>query len=228
MVRSPSARPDMPVAGPVTEHGASARVRVAVAVLAGLVTGVFVALLGPWQLAPLISWDAAALVYLGWIWTTIWRLDPERTARLAVTEDPSRAASDALLLLASVASLVAVGFVIVRASHAGGAAELLQVGLGIASVVVSWAVVHTVFTLRYARLYYTGPDGGVDFNAEERPRYSDFAYLAFTIGMTFQVSDTDLQTTEIRANALRHALLSYLFGTIIVATTINLVAGLSR
>jgi uncharacterized membrane protein len=63
---------------------------------------------------------------------------------------------------------------------------------------------------------------------DDPPRYADFAYLAFTIGMTFQVSDTDLKTTEIRATALRHALLSYLFGSVILAATINLIAGLAR
>ena len=105
--------------------------------------------------------------------------------------------------------------------------ELMQVGLSLASVVLSWAVVHTVFTLRYARLYYWGPDGGVDFNDDAKPRYSDFAYLAFTIGMTFQVSDTALSANEIRRTTLRHALLSYLFGTGILATAINLVASLT-
>jgi uncharacterized membrane protein len=72
------------------------------------------------------------------------------------------------------------------------------------------------------------PAGGIDFNQQEQPRYSDFAYLAFTIGMTFQVSDTDLETSALRAAALRHALLSYLLGAVILATTINLVAGLLR
>ena len=81
---------------------------------------------------------------------------------------------------------------------------------------------------RYARLYHLGPNGGIDFNQHAPPRYSDFAYLAFTIGMTFQVSDTNLQTAEIRATALRHALLSYLLGAVILATTINLVSGLLR
>jgi len=131
------------------------------------------------------------------------------------------------LLVAAVASLLAVGLVIVTAGG-GGLAQGLQVGLGVASVILSWTVVHTVYTLRYARLYYGGSDGGVDFNADDPPRYADFAYLAFTIGMTYQVSDTDLKTKEIRGTALRHALLSYLFGTVIVATTINLVAGLSK
>jgi uncharacterized membrane protein len=88
--------------------------------------------------------------------------------------------------------------------------------------------VHTTFTTRYARLYYTSGTKAVDFNEDESPCYRDFGYLAFTIGMTFQVSDTPLQTKEIRATALRHALLSYLFGVVVIATTINLVAGLGK
>ena len=87
-------------------------------------------------------------------------------------------------------------------------------------------MVHTTYTTRYALLYYTGKPGGIDFNQGEPPAYVDFAYLAFTLGMTYQVSDTDLQTRPIRATALRHALLSYLLGAVVLATVINLVAGL--
>jgi len=82
--------------------------------------------------------------------------------------------------------------------------------------------------MRYAWLYYAGADGGADFHQEEEPRFSDFAYLSFTVGMTFQVSDTELNTSAFRATVLRHSLLSYLFGTVIVALTINLVAGLTK
>jgi uncharacterized membrane protein len=96
----------------------------------------------------------------------------------------------------------------------------------VGTVGLSWLLIHTVFTLRYAMLYHTGQHGGVDFNQSAPPRYLGFAYLAFTIGMTFQVSDTDLQAPPIRATALRHGLLSFLNGAIIVATTVNLVAGL--
>src|SRR5215210_5268718 len=104
----------------------------------------------------------------------------------------------------------------------------LVTGLGIVSVVLAWGMVHTVFTLRYARLYYGRPKGGIEFNQDEPPRYSDFAYLAFTVGMTFQVSDTNLKTEQIRATVLRQGLLSYMFGTVIIATTINLIAGLTK
>jgi uncharacterized membrane protein len=94
--------------------------------------------------------------------------------------------------------------------------------------VLAWGVVHTVYALRYAKLYYDGDAGGVDFNEDDPPCYSDFAYLALTIGMTFQVSDTDLTTRVMRRTALRHAVLSYLFGALIIATTINLIAGLAK
>jgi uncharacterized membrane protein len=98
----------------------------------------------------------------------------------------------------------------------------------VASVALSWTVVQTVFTSHYARLYYSDPVGGIDFNQQAPPRFSDFAYLAFTVGMTFQISDTNLETPTLRAAVLRHALLSYLLGAVILATTINLVSGLLR
>ena len=111
-----------------------------------------------------------------------------------------------------------------------GATRLLVAGLGVASVSVSWFVVHTLFMLHYALLYYderTERVGGVDFNQHEPPRYTDFAYLAFTIGMTFQVSDTQLTTHPLRATALRHALLSFLFGSVILGATVNLIVSLA-
>src|SRR5262249_24565359 len=131
-------------------------------------------------------------------------------------------------LFAAVVSLVAVGIVIVRSGSGSALQAGLQVGFAVASVIASWTVIHTVYTLRYARIYYTGTDGGANFHDEEAPAYSDFAYLAFTIGMTYQVSDTELNRRAFRRNVLRHSLLSYLFGTVIVALAINLVAGLGR
>jgi uncharacterized membrane protein len=218
---------DRPV-GAQQEPGTSASVRVTVAAVVGACAGLAVSVPATWQLGTLAGWDAAAVVYLAWTWTTIWRRDAAATARLAVGEDPRRATADALLLVASVASLLAVVLVITAGSTRGAGARDARAALAVASVVLSWTVVHTVYTSRYARLYYARPQGGIDFNQQTPPRYSDFAYLAFTIGMTFQVSDTDLQTPEIRAVALRHALLSYLLGAVILATTINLVSGLLR
>jgi uncharacterized membrane protein len=129
------------------------------------------------------------------------------------------------VISAASASLVAVGLALVKAGHDKGSAKALLTALAVLAVALSWAVVHSVFTLRYAHVYYSG-GGGIDFNEDADPDYRDFAYLALTIGMTFQVSDTDLTTKEIRRTATRHALLAYLFGAVIVAMAINVVASL--
>jgi len=206
----------------------SAATTVGVALLVGLAAGAATAVAVPWQVAPLLGWDCTALIVLVVTWRRVWHLKAERTAQLAVREDPGRRAVDLLLLTAAVASLAAVVLVVEEGGQRNGAVRLLLAGLGVASVLVSWTLVHITFALRYARLYYTGTDGGVDFNAEEPPRYTDFAYLSFTIGMTYQVSDTPISSPEIRVTALRQAWLSYLFGAIIIASTINLVAGFAK
>jgi uncharacterized membrane protein len=206
-----------------------AAVQLTVMGLVGVAAGaVFAVLVSP-MLAPLVGWDAAALSWLTLVWRKLWRLNANRTAALAVHEDPNRAIRDVLLLSACLASLLAVGVVLTVAHAMGpGAPRDAYGALGLVSVLLSWFVVHTVFTARYARLYYTGEDGGVDFHEEARPSYSDFAYLAFTVGATFQVSDTNISSNEIRRTVLRHSLLSYLFGAIIIAATVNLLAGLAK
>jgi uncharacterized membrane protein len=182
---------------------------------------------GSWSIAGCAGWDGAALAFLGSTWIHILRNDPAETARLARMEDSSRAAADALLLAACVASLVAVGLVLVESRNENGLDKVLLIAMGISSVAMAWATVHTVFALRYARLYYgTRTPAGIDFHADDKPDYRDFAYVALTIGMTFQVSDTDLTTKAIRQTAIKHALLSYLFGAVIVAITINIVGTL--
>jgi uncharacterized membrane protein len=199
-----------------------------VAAVAGASAGTVSAVAGPWWLGPLIGWDVAATVMLVWTWLLVWNLTASQAAAHATRESPGRANSDLLLLAGSVISLVAVGLVLVRANQETGLDKGLLVALSVASIVLAWSTVHTVYTLRYARLYYSGKDGGVDFNDKATPCYPDFAYLALTIGMTFQVSDTDLTTNAFRRLALRHALLSYMFGALIIATTINLIAGLGH
>jgi len=196
-----------------------------VAVACGVVSfGVFMAF-EAWQVALLGGWSVVGLVFTGWTISTLWTLDASDTEHVATREDSSRAVADVLLLLAETASLAAIGVGLVKASSSTGAAQGLITALAVFAVVVSWTVVHTVFALRYAGLYYRS-GGGVDFNEDDKPDYRDFAYLALTIGMTFQVSDTDLQTKAIRRTAIRHALMSYLFGAVVVAMVINVVAGL--
>lgn len=204
--------------------------RLAVATVCGLAAGAVAARLAPWQAAVLLGWCAAAAVFVAWALGGIAGKDAAATAALATAEDSSRAAADVMLLGASAASLAAVLLSLMKSASVSGPLKAVLTGASILSVVLSWAVVHTVFLLRYARLYYQAPKGGVDFNEENEgdPAYVDFAYLALTLGMTYQVSDTNITQRAIRATALRHALLSYLFGTAIIATTINLVAGLAK
>ncbi|MGC4791583.1 DUF1345 domain-containing protein [Micromonospora sp. DT178] len=217
----------MTTRGPVGHTPAAVQLTVMGAI--GLLVGGLTALAATPALAPLAGWDAAALSWLVLVWHKLWPMDARRTARLAVYEDPNRAARDALLLAACLASLLAVGVVVTSAHGAPAtAARNVYGGLGVLSVLLSWLVVHTVFAARYARIYYTGPDGGIDFNQSEPPRYSDFAYVAFTVGATFQVSDTSLTSNEMRRTALRHSMVSYLFGAFIIAVTVNLLAGLAR
>jgi uncharacterized membrane protein len=178
--------------------------------------------------AVLVGWDAAAVIYLALVWTAVWRMDPVVTAHLAAREDPSNSIAELVLLSASVVALVAIGFCLLRAGQATGSTKAFLIGLGVLSVVLSWLTVQTVFMLRYARGYYERPAGGIEFNQAHAPAYLDFAYFSFTIGMTFQVSDTNITTTAIRRVALQHALMSYLFGAVIFAVAINVVASLLR
>ena len=213
-----------PQGGVETAHGA-AGIRVLVSFGVGIAAFGVVWLATPWQAAGLIGWNVTATVFIAWIWFTVAGMNGEATARHAAIEDLSRPTADLILIFASVASLVGVGLSLLEASDTEGLAKAMIVAVASASVILSWATVHTVFTLRYARLYYAA-GGGIDFNGDRAPTYTDFAYLAFTIGMTYQVSDTSIVSKAIRRTALRHAYMSYLFGTVVVAMTINVVAGL--
>ena len=97
--------------------------------------------------------------------------------------------------------------------------------MGLATVAVGWLCVQAVYTVRYARIYYATDRPPIDFNDDEDPALSDFAYFSFNLGMTYQVSDTDVRTRSLRKVILVHTMLSYLYGTVVIATTVNLVAG---
>jgi uncharacterized membrane protein len=114
------------------------------------------------------------------------------------------------------------------AGHANGNLKYLQAGFALVSVFMSWTLVHTVFTLKYAHLSYSSQVGGIDFNQADPPQHSDFAYLSFPMGMTFQVSDTNIESKQIRRIGLRHAWLSFPLGVGIISASINLVAGLAK
>ena len=202
--------------------------RVSYALLAGTITASVAWLAMPVVGSILLGWDLAVVIYLAWTFYSVWRLNPADTAQLAKREDPSTPVAELAILGAGIAALAAVGFALVKASQATGGLKAYLVTIGLLSVVLSWAVVHTVFALRYARAYYTEPVGGIQFNEAEPPNYTDFAYYSFTVGMTFQVADTNITLRTIRRTTLHHALLSYLFGSVLLGLVINVVATLLK
>src|SRR5690348_4138287 len=201
--------------------------RTAAAVAAGAVVLVLALVLGtPWPVALTSSWGVVALVIVVAVWVRIYPMDAEGTKAHARAEDFSRPTSDLAVLAASIGSLGAIAYTVHRAGHAHGATKGLLIALALSVVALSWLTVHTLYLLRYGDVYYGDPVGGIDFNDDEPPDYHDFAYLALTIGMTFQVSDTSLTSKAMRRVAIRHALLSFLFVAVILALSINTVATL--
>jgi uncharacterized membrane protein len=207
---------------PYAPRSVTVRLRMTIGATVGVAVGAAAALIVPWQAAVLLGWDAGAAIFLGWVLHLVTDDDVD-VADVATRDDPNRLLASVLLVVASVGCLVGVVLALVKAKQAEPNTAPLIV-LAVLSVLVSWAVVHSVYLLHYARLYYAGEDGGIEFEGDP-PRYIDFAYLAFTVGMTYQVSDTGLTNAAMRRHALGHALLSFLFGTFILALTINVLAG---
>ena len=206
--------------------GAPSLLRLACMTAFGTVVSVGTAFVAPWQLAMLTGWITAAITFLVIVWWVIATADGERTRRFATVEDDSRAVASLVVIGACTASLAGAGFALHKASQVAGSEAALLTVASVAVVVVSWLVVNTEFTLRYAHRFFSPPIGGIDFPGTDAPDYRDFAYLAFTVGMTYQVSDTGLLTPPFRRLLLAHAAAAYVFGVVIVAAVINIVAGI--
>ena len=200
--------------------------RALIALGVGVIVGGLVAVFGVLELFPLVSWGVAATVVLIGVWRISWPQDDKGTKRLAEEESQSRS-TDTGVLVAAVASLGAVALALIRSSSNQDPVAVVLVILSVVAAVLSWALVNTVFALKYARLYYVDEDGGIDFNQQEPPAYSDFAYMAFIVGMAYDMS-TEPTNTRIRKTVLGHALLSYVFATGILAVAINLVTNLGQ
>ncbi len=202
--------------------------RIVVDALGGLAVAIVLIPFIDWAIAFIIGWDVFCALFLASIWLTIMKADGPKTQKLARREDETRATAAFLLLAASVTSVLAVAIPLSMAGTEDGGTKVALISVATVTVVLSWFVVNTVFTLRYADLYFRAHAPVIDFGCDELPNYQDFAYVAFTIGMTYQVSDTTLRNRSLRRTVLGHALMSYLFGVVIVAAAINLIAGLVR
>lgn len=207
------------------------RARWAVSAACGAAVGVFVAPRLGIAAGLLAGWALLALISLIWMLLQVWPMDAAATREHATAEDPGRRIARVIAITGSVVSLVAVAVVIVQARRAGALEGALLAGIAVLSVVASWALIQANYLLHYARIYYEddgsgGVVGGIDFNQSEDPCYTDFAYFSVGLGMTYQVSDTDITSNAIRRIVIAQTLLAYLFGAGIIATVINLIAGL--
>lgn len=211
-----------------TPHLVSARRRIYLCALVGGLVGVVTAFLAPWQLAVLVGWNTAAVVLLDWVLREILPADAEQTRAWAAPEDNSRRGTGLLVITAAVGSLVGMAAGLAKARHVDRPLEAILTVMAVLAVAVSWCVVHTMYALRYAHLYYREQPGGIDFHDTGAPDYRDFGYLSFTIGMSFAVSDPDINDRAIRRTVTEHAIVSYVFGAVIIGLTINVMAGFVR
>ena len=180
----------------------------------------------------LIGWNAGVTCFLGLAYAKIVTATPAEISHTARRQDEPRVAILVLAMIAAGASLFAIGFLLQQAqelpsAHRGGL--IVLAGL---TVVTAWVLAHTLFTFHYAHLYYGdrkepgNADRGLDFPGGELPDYLDFAYFTFVIAMTSQVSDVQITSRRLRRLVWIHSLFSFAFYTVILALTINVVAGL--
>ncbi|AOP53740.1 putative transmembrane protein [Brevibacterium aurantiacum] len=134
---------------------------------------------------------------------------------------------DALIVGATVVSLVAVVFGLLRSQQADVVGTLSAI-LALVSVVVSWALINTVYAFKLARMYYHDEQREFAFDQQEEPTYSDFAFVSFTVGMAYTFGDAKLTSTEMRRVAFGYSLLAYAFGTFVIAVALNLVTSLGQ
>lgn len=195
--------------------------------LCALTAGVAAAAVG-WLVSPAdgvllgIVTLAAVFVLLGWL--VLWPMDATATSAHVGRED-LRPLLDELVVVAT--ALGGLGGVVTLLVSGGADAGSGSAALAVVGVFLCWAALHLMYAARYAHLYYSGAEpGGIDFNASAPPAFRDFFYFSYNLGMTYQVSDTNVTSAGVRAVVLRHCLFSYVFGAAILATTINLVAGI--
>ncbi|MES2279095.1 MAG: DUF1345 domain-containing protein [Bacteroidota bacterium] len=182
----------------------------------------------------LLTWSSFALTVIILDWILILTCHPKEVRKVAQLEDSSRTLIFIFVIGAALVSLVSILFLLRADKHLSQAQITGHVILSMVSVVVSWWLVHTIFTMRYAHMYYsTNPDGdgkkmmgGLQFPAEDEPDYLDFVYFSFVLGTTFQVSDVEIASRPIRRLALVHGLIAFAFNTAILALSINVVSGL--
>jgi uncharacterized membrane protein len=204
------------------------RPRLFISIAVGLIVAAILFVVTDWRAATklLIGWDTGVVLYLILAATLVARSDVHRLKRRAANQDEGNLAILFLVVAAAIASLAAIFAELGTA--AGQTRQPGQLILATATVVLSWAFIHSIFALHYAHEYYgEGRDrhmGGMAFPDDNEPDYWDFAYFAFTIGMCAQVSDVTVSSKSIRRTVLTHSIISFLFNAALLALTVNIAA----
>lgn len=179
----------------------------------------------------MLAWDVFSICMITMSWITFFITTPKQIRWQAREQDPSKTIIFFFVLASTLASFLAVLILIVTKEEGNHGASY-RIPIAFAGMLFSWFLIHTLFTLRYAHIFYgdhkTKPKthaGGLDFPGNELPGYLDFAYFSFVLGMTFQVSDVEITSKKLRHLALLHGLISFGFGTTMIALTINIIAG---
>jgi uncharacterized membrane protein len=178
----------------------------------------------------MLTLDVFNLAMLIMSWITFFTTPYHELRQQAKEQDGSRIFIFIILLISALGSMLSVGLLLVNKSKHD--IQGFELGIAVAGMIFSWLLVHTVFTYRYAHVYYAD-DGtevqtdikGLEFPDDDKPDFLDFAYFSFVMGMTFQVSDVVITEKRLRRLALLHGLISFFYNTIIIALTINILAG---
>ncbi|HEX5211796.1 MAG TPA: DUF1345 domain-containing protein [Pseudolabrys sp.] len=187
---------------------------------------------GDWWLSTrlLVGWTAGIGLYLILVHSVIWRCDVARLRQRAKEQDEGAFGILLLSMVATLASLVAIVFELGGTKQAGSTGTVAHVLLAMATTVLSWVFMHTIFSLHYAHEYYGERRdqklGGLNFPGENEPDYLDFLYFSLVIGMTSQVSDVAIASRSIRRVAALHGVLSFFFNLTVLALTVNMISNL--
>ena len=204
---------------------AHARPRLLVGAATAVIAAVVLEFSGlPRSLPLLIGFDIGAVVYFVLLLRIFVGANPATMRRQASQQDTGRWTT---LLSGVVLSAVVLGAVTteLNSSDKGG---VMAIAVAASTIVLAWTFMNTLFSLHYAHGYYGEfgePHKGLDFPGDEEPDYWDFAYFAFTIGMTFQVSDVQITTRYLRRVGLMHSAIAFFFNVFIIAISVNVAAG---
>jgi uncharacterized membrane protein len=202
--------------------------RLSLSALVGLVVGLML-----WSFDPLtrilLGWCCCVGVYLAQVWRLVQRFDAQHTRERALSFDPPGMWLLTIMLLAVAASVAVIVMLLQQGRTLDQLPRILHLALGVISLAASWFLIHTLYAFHYAHRYYQGElqSRGLYFPGRQDPDYRDFLYHSFVIGMTSQVSDVQVRSREMRRLTLVHGVLSFIFNMVVLALSINVIAGLA-